>query len=306
MINADQEQQWRSDISAARDAHQRWLLTEGRQAHRRARAEAVVDVERMLDLTSDLGVVTPEIIRQSPGILTTQRMSTAPPLARERLVTLARAERSVVLALEQDRLPGRTSAGELDAQLTRICQVIRGLIDPDLFGWLRDRVPPTPAQRRLASVAVANRLCDSMAGDLVRQQCHHHDLGLVQRWLTDHGFRPEGSDPPWSDVDATFALGPRRLPIPGRARPISADMIIRPADPARPLVVLTSVHGPGLAPVRRSSTTPWAPIRSSDRPIRRLHLLSGPVDLSDLHRRAAHGHDWIWAHRLDDLESALG
>ncbi len=304
MINADQEQRWRSDLSAARAAHQTWLLTEGQDAHRRARAKSVVDVERMLDLTSDLRTVTPEILRRNPSILATQRMSTAPPLARERLAGLARAEKSVVLALEQDRLPGRMSPSELDAQLARICRVIRGTLDPDLFSWLGSHDPPAPAQRRLAVLAVANRLCDSLARDFLRQACRRHDLGLVQRWLTDRGYS-QGSGPlSRRDGDATFTMGPGPVALPGRPWSIAADVIIRPPEASRPVVVLTSIHRADGPSVRRPPSEVAAWSQATGRLVRSIHLLSGPVELPDLRSLAARGQDWIWAHRLHDLEYA--
>jgi len=65
----------------------------------------VDSVEQGLLQTKDLTEITPEILKANPGILPTLRMSTCPPLARDRLIGLADSTKSFVGRLEKGKLP---------------------------------------------------------------------------------------------------------------------------------------------------------------------------------------------------------
>ena len=67
------------------------------------------DVEDGLSMTADLTTITPEVIKKSPAILPTLRMSTCPPLARDRLIGLADSSKNLVGSLEKGKLPQNSS-----------------------------------------------------------------------------------------------------------------------------------------------------------------------------------------------------
>jgi len=106
-INTDKSAIWKSDIRASVDQFNQWFMTFAPKAYRDSRSKTVEDVERGLLMTADLTNITPEVIKQSPGILPALRMSTCPPLARDRLIGLADSTKNFVGALEKGKLPRR-------------------------------------------------------------------------------------------------------------------------------------------------------------------------------------------------------
>ena len=70
------------------------------KAYRETRKKTIKSVEQGLTLTGDLTTIVTEVIKAHPGILPMLRMSTCPPLARDRLIGLADSSKNVVDTLE--------------------------------------------------------------------------------------------------------------------------------------------------------------------------------------------------------------
>lgn len=87
-VNSDKPQGWKKDIARSVDLYNDWFIKFAPQAYRTARAEATVAVENALQLTKNLTDLSPSTLRQHPSVLQILRMSTAPPIARDRLIGL--------------------------------------------------------------------------------------------------------------------------------------------------------------------------------------------------------------------------
>ena len=90
-INADKPHLWKADIAASVDLFNTWFLEFAPRAYRETRLQTTKQVEELLLLTHDLTAITPEVLKEHPGILPMLRMATCPPLARDRLIGLANA-----------------------------------------------------------------------------------------------------------------------------------------------------------------------------------------------------------------------
>ena len=123
-INADKPQRWKADIAASVDLFNKWFLAFAPKAYRETRLETTKQVEEGLVLTHDLTAITPEVLKAHPSILPILRMASCPPLARDRLVGLAGANKSLVLAMERGRLPIRMPAAVLNENLERVCGTV--------------------------------------------------------------------------------------------------------------------------------------------------------------------------------------
>src|SRR2546421_8548376 len=88
-VNSDKPQLWKKDIAKSVDLYNDWFIKFAPQAYRTARAEATVAVESALKLTKHLTDLSPAILRENPSVLPMLRMSTAPPIARDRLIGLS-------------------------------------------------------------------------------------------------------------------------------------------------------------------------------------------------------------------------
>jgi hypothetical protein len=112
-INADKPHLWKADTRASVDQFNEWFMACAPKAYRETRGKTVEHVERGLLATENLTRITPDIIRESPNILPTLRMSTCPPLARDRLIGLAYSNKNLVGCLEKGKLPPKLSTALL-------------------------------------------------------------------------------------------------------------------------------------------------------------------------------------------------
>jgi hypothetical protein len=116
-INADKPHLWRADVEASVDLYNNWFIRFAPKTFRDKRAEVTKDVEAGLHRTRDLLEISPAILKQCPGVLPMLRMATCPPLARDRLAGLARADKHVVLSMEKGACPVRMTEAELHTNL---------------------------------------------------------------------------------------------------------------------------------------------------------------------------------------------
>ncbi|MHB8576469.1 MAG: XamI family restriction endonuclease, partial [Dehalococcoidia bacterium] len=171
--------------------------------------------------------LTPTILKAYPEILPTLRMSTAPPIARDRLSGLARLPNAIMNALEAGRVPRRP---DLEVALASICGVLSKLLERDIFPWLAEASVPTEAERLRASTIVADRLCGSQANPLIRNAQEQRQLELIERFLMRRGYRRQthpGSNA--TNLEAgTFAFR-MNLPV-GHVRRVNIpiDVVIQP------------------------------------------------------------------------------
>lgn len=156
-VNSDKPQGWKKDIARSVDLYNGWFLKFAPQAYRSARAEATVDVERALKLTNNLSNLSPSILQQNPSVLPMLRMSTAPPIARDRLIGLAGVPAGLVFSMEiSKRLPRQ--ANELESNLKKISATILKLCDRDIFSWLDSGLKPKRTEVHRAATFVADPL----------------------------------------------------------------------------------------------------------------------------------------------------
>jgi hypothetical protein len=119
-INADKPHLWKADTRASVDQFNQWFMKFAPKAYRETRGTTIGRVEQGLLITKDLTVITPAVIKNHPAILPTLRMSTCPPLARDRLIGLADSTKNFVGTLEMGRVPPLLSPGLLEEHLGRI------------------------------------------------------------------------------------------------------------------------------------------------------------------------------------------
>src|SRR5438105_4116798 len=119
-INADKPLQWKEDIAASVDLFNRWFMVFAPKAYRNTRVKVTKHVEHALLLSDDLTKITPDLLKEHPAILPSLRMSTCPPLARDRLIGLAGASKSLVLTMEEGSIPPRMAPPLLEDNLNRI------------------------------------------------------------------------------------------------------------------------------------------------------------------------------------------
>jgi XamI-like restriction endonuclease len=188
-VNRDRPDLWKADIVRSVDMYNEWFVRFAPKAFRDSRARATKDVEAALHRTSNLAGLGPETLKANPEVLPILRMSTCPPVARDRLIGLAKVSRNLVKCMEIDRcLPLRMSDKNLLPDLRRIVDTINRMLDVDIFVWLRSGKKPLRVDVERAATVVADRLCGAVADPIVRNAQERRQLAAAEGidWVWEH------------------------------------------------------------------------------------------------------------------------
>lgn len=314
-VNLDKPHLWKTDVAASVDLYNTWFMHFAPEAFRQARHRTADGVLADLIHTNHLTDLSPPVLRLRPGVLRALRMCTAPPLALDRLAGLAGVNRSLLLTLEgtesvPGRLPPRMAAAELDAQLTRMGEVIATLTDEFIFPWVAVGLTPTPAQEERAASIVADRLCNTLADPIIRNAQEKRQLALIESWLLARGYVALPAGTPYTAMaPGTFAF---RLNVPvkdttGKTINLPVDAVVQPRGAATgdfPLLIEAKSAGDfaNTNKRRKEEAQKYAQLRATHGPdVRYVLFLCGYFDAGYLGYEAAEGIDWVWEHRPDDM-----
>jgi hypothetical protein len=314
-INSDKPHLWKADTRASVDQFNQWFMKFAPKAYRDTRRKTVESVELGLKLTKDLTTVGPEVIKANPGILPTLRMSTCPPLARDRLVGLSNSSKNFVGCLEAGKLPRLLSPELLEEHLRKITGIISGMLDADIFPWLDEKRRPTRAERYRSSTIVADRLCGAVAEPIVRNAQEKRQMAIIEKYLTERGYKMKAHPAVIALREmepGTFSFRLNVLVKPSKAEAktvrIPVDAVIQPRNAKLP-------HLPVLIEAKSAGDFTNVNKRRKEEAIKITYLkatygekvvfvlfLCGYFDSAYLGYEAAEGIDWIWEHRMEDLD----
>jgi hypothetical protein len=307
-INADRPQQWKKDIASSVDLFNQWFIKFAPKTYRDTRLKTTTFVEEALTLTDGLRSITPEVLAAHPKVLPTLRMSTAPPLARDRLVGLAYTSKNLVLVMEAGVVPPRLDKDVLARELAKICATIRQLLDTDIFPWLEGGRSPSETEKYRASTIVADRLCGAMADPIVRNAQEQRQLALIEAYLKGKGYRKKAPTGPLAEMEpGTFAFRVNVSVGSTRKVNIPIDVVIQPKTPRNgriPILIEAKSAGDftNTNKRRKEEATKIHQLTATYGADATLVLfLCGYFDGGYLGYEAAEGIDWVWEHRIDDL-----
>jgi hypothetical protein len=313
-INADKPHLWKADTRASVDQFNEWFMAYAPRAYRDTRGHTVEHVEHGLLATEDLTRITPDIIRASPAILPALRMSTCPPLARDRLIGLADSNKNLVGCLEEGKLPSQLSTARLNEHLERITGIISRMLDVDIFPWLAEQRRPTEEERYRSSTIVADRLCGAMADPIVRNAQEKRQLAAITEYLAERNYKlkPHPAGQPLEQMEPgtfTFRLNVKvkNSQTNDKTVNIPVDAIVQPMTATLPhLPILIEAKSAGdftnVNKRRKEEAVKVSQLRATyGEHVVFVLFLCGYFDAAYLGYEAAEGIDWIWEHRMEDL-----
>jgi len=314
-INANKPHLWKTDTQASVDQFNRWFVQFAPEAYRNTRKQTIHAVEAGLTQTRDLCEITAEAMKSNPGILQMLRMATCPPLARDRLTGLAQTPRSFVGTIEGGKIPPNLNTKLLDLYLGQVIEIISDMRDFDLFPWLLEDRRPTEEERYRSATIVADRLCGSLADPIVRNAQEKRQLSTIAAYLVERGYRQkvhQGSSHISEMEPGTFNFRQNVLvnsPGPGGKQvKIPVDVAIQPKHvtiPHFPILVEAKSAGDftNVNKRRKEEATKINQLKATfGNRVVFLLFLCGYFDAAYLGYEAAEGIDWIWEHRLQDLD----
>jgi hypothetical protein len=315
LINADKPHLWKADTRASVDQFNQWFMKFAPKAYRDTRRKTVESVEQGLALTKDLTTITPEVIKTNPGILPTLRMSTCPPLARDRLIGLADSSKNLVCTLEEGKLPPYLAPDVLDTHLKKIAGILFQMLDVDIFPWIEEKRKATNEERFRSSTIVADRLCGAVAEPIVRNAQEKRQLTIIEEYLTERGYKLK-AHPAATPLDQMepgtfsfrFNILVRRSEAEAKTVKIPIDAVIQPRKAKLPnLPILIEAKSAGdftnVNKRRKEEAIKINYLKATHgKDVVFVLFLCGYFDAAYLGYEAAEGIDWVWEHRTQDLD----
>jgi hypothetical protein len=313
-VNLDKPARWKADIAQSVDMYNNWFMNFAPEAFRTTRIQTTQDVEAALRATAYMTNIQPLVLRQSPEILATLRMSTCPPLAVDRLIGLAGVPPRLVKSMELSKqIPPRMSSADAEREIAKIARIIEKMADPDIFIWLGRKEPPTETEIYRAATIVADRLCGAVANPIIRNAQEKRQLAAIKAWLEARGYRQVsvGDGMRFDSMPVgTFAFR-MNVPVTLEGGAITVNI---PID----AVIMPQVSLPGTFPLffeaksagdftntnkrRKEEAIKMTQLRATYGDQVQFNLfLCGYFDSGYLGYEAAEGIDWVWEHRIDDL-----
>ncbi|MCD8208679.1 MAG: XamI family restriction endonuclease [Bacteroidales bacterium] len=321
-INNDKPDLWGKDIRRSVDLYNEWFLNFAPEAFIETRENRTTYIERALIETSYLRDVSPGILNEFPWVLPILRMSTCPPLARDRLVGISGVRKSLVENMENTENPhvsSRMRKDELNAELQKISDTVGKMVDPVLFPWLSEDRIPDDLELWRASATVADRLCGSLTDPIIRNAQEKRQLGKITEFLGGKGYRQAESGIRYFEMSpGTYSLH-TNIPVnvsnvskseekDRKVFNVSVDIAVMPfsAKVGR-LPLLLELKSAGdftnVNKRRKEEATKMTQLTNKygDGVVYFL-FLCGYFDLGYLKYEADAGIDWIWEHRIEDME----
>ena len=244
------------------------------------------------------------------------RMSTCPPIARDRLVGLAGVSKSLVQNMEDSENPHispRMQRAKLIEELQSISDIIIKMADPDIFTWLSERRNPDETEIMRSSTIVADRLCGAVADPIIRNAQEKRQLSAITTLLESKGYTLAESGVHYDEMKpGSFSF---HTNVPVYVAGEQGDQVNIPVDVA--ILPLTANTGdmPLLLEAKSAGDFTNVNKRRKEEAVKMQQLrntygvdvsyslfLCGYFDSGYLGYEAAEGIDWIWEHRINDME----
>lgn len=315
-INLDKPHLWKKDINQSVDLYNTWFMYFAPKAYRETRVSTAKSVEEALKETNYLNSVSPALLQRHPEVLPILRMSTCPPIARDRLVGLAGVTKSLVQNMEDSENPHispRMQRARLITELQRISDIINKMADPDIFTWIPEKRTPDETEIIRSSTIVADRLCGAVADPIIRNAQEKRQLAAITKLLQSKGYVSAKNGVSYDEmIPGTFSFH-TNVPVcvageQGETVNIPVDVAIMPLSAQSgdmPLLLEAKSAGDftNVNKRRKEEAVKMQQLRNTyGSNVSYSLFLCGYFDSGYLGYEAAEGIDWIWEHRINDLE----
>ncbi len=315
-INRDKPDLWKSDILQSVDLYNNWFMEFAPNAFRKMRVTTAKKVEEALINTNYLQNISVEILKNHPEVLPILRMSTCPPIARDRLVGLAGTSKSLVENMEDSKNPRvspRMGYEKLCVELSKIAETIKKMADPDIFVWLSENRKPKTEEIQRSATIIADRLCGALTDPIIRNAQEKRQFIAITKFLHSKGYTEAQAGTKYNEMTAgtfTFHANVPVLIAEGTEDKINipVDIVILPksvSDKSFPLLIESKSAGDfaNVNKRRKEEAVKMQQLKNTyGNNVSYSLFLCGYFDSGYLGYEAAEGIDWIWEHRISDLE----
>lgn len=315
-INLDKPYLWKKDIMKSVDLYNAWFMDFAPKAFRETRILTAKRVEKALAETDNCLNISVAVLEKHPEILPILRMSTCPPIARDRLIGLAGVSRSLIQNMEnvdEPHISPRMSRDKLEDELRKIINIVQKMADPDIFTWMLESRKPKETEITRASTIIADRLCGAAADPIIRNAQEKRQLAAIASFLQKKGYKHVVEKVHYNQMESgTFSFH-TNVPVfvgagGGERINIPVDVAIMPLSvrPAELPILIEAKSAGDFTNVnkrRKEEAVKMQQLKATfGEKVSYSLFLCGYFDSGYLGYEAAEGIDWIWEHRIEDME----
>jgi type II restriction enzyme len=233
---------------------------------------------------------------------------------------LARTSKNLIQSMEgtpetPSRIPPRMPKRDLQEHLKRISETIQELADRDLLTWLESNAEPEQKEIEQASITVADRMCGAISEAIIRSTREQNQLAGLKAWLDARGYTQVAPNKIVSLHElapGTYAFGLKvkvRITLLMASVPVDCAIKFHGAGSGVLPIVIEAVcvgHMVDTEKRRKGDAEKYDQLVSTyGRDVKFLLLLCGYFEPGYLGFAASEGIDWVWEHRLNDLEALV-
>lgn len=301
---------WKTDSWRSVEFYNNWFMSFAPEAFRKARSGVLANVSEAFRTTGDLTDLTANVLIKNPSILGVLRMTTAPPLAQDRLAGLSYISKSILKTLESGKLPKKANTDDIHFILEKLLSVIRIMIDRELFPWLNDKRVTSQLRNRSAAI-IADRLTGVLSDPIIRNAQEARQLKAISHFLEKNGYSyaEPGSFHDFKNMpEKSFSF---HVNIPVNLNdnksvniPVDVAIMREKQNGFYPLLVECKSAGDftNTNKRRKEEAIKISQLRNTyGSDISFILFICGYFDTGYLGYEAAEGIDWVWEHRISDF-----
>lgn len=304
-INRKNPDCWNADIEESVQYYNVWFVKYAPPTFRKVRERAISVVNKALSEIGSLCDLDDNVLIETPNVLTILRQMTCPPLARERLAGLARVTPAVVKSFEE----GNPKPSTRLQNAPKIMDVIRDLIDTDLLSWIDKKKAPAKKDAALASYVISDRLCGALTDPQIRNEQERRQIHAITSYLKKKGY-VETAPKTYKDLKPGEYAIHLNVPVKvgdDQTKNLAGDVTVMPRKSRKgsmPIFIEAKSAGDytNVNKRRKEEASKIHQLRATYGDVRFVLFLGGYFDSGYLGYEAANGIDWIWEHRIADME----
>ena len=303
-INRKDPDRWNADIQKSVAFYNKWFVSFAPPAFCKARKKSIRKVREAFRLMGSLCDLGDDLLISNPSLLTILRQMTCPPLATDRLAGLACVPAGVVKSIES----GNAKQSTLGKYAPGIMDVIRDLLDSDLLSWIDEARSPSAWKKKIASIVISDRLCGALTDPLIRNEQERRQISAIAGFLQAKGY-VEAKPKTYKELmpgeyavhlSLTVRVGTRTVKLPG-----DVSILPRSAKAGDMPLLIEAKSAGDFANVnkrRKEEATKIRLLKDTYGGVKFVLFLGGYFDSGYLGFEAAEDIDWIWEHRVSDME----
>lgn len=214
---------------------------------------------------------------------------------------------------ENPHISPRMQKTRIISELQRISDIIKKMADPDIFTWLPEKRTPEETEIMRSSTIVADRLCGAVADPIIRNAQEKRQLAAITELLENKGYSLAEAGVRYNEMNPGSFSFHTNVPVyvvdeQGETVSISVDVAIMPLSAQSgdmPLLLEAKSAGDftNVNKRRKEEAVKMQQLRNTyGNSVSYSLFLCGYFDSGYLGYEAAEGIDWIWEHRMSDLE----